>query len=63
MNDIKKIFGDLFSLREDSASMAEIVERIHAGGVLKGTNMCILVPAIFHCVNRAEHKMGIEYFS
>ena len=47
MNDIKKIFGDLFSLREDSASMAEIVERIHAGGVLKGTNMCILVLAIF----------------
>ena len=47
MNSIKKIFGDLFSLREDSASMAEIVERIHAGGVLKGTNMCILVLAIF----------------
>ena len=45
--DIKKIFGELFSLHEDSASMKEIVERIHAGGVLKGTNMCILVLAIF----------------
>lgn len=47
MDDIKKIFGDLFSLREDSASMAEIIDRIRAGGVLKGTNMCILVLAIF----------------
>lgn len=47
MDEIKKIFGELFSLREDSASMAEIVERIQAGGVLKGTNMCILVLAIF----------------
>ena len=47
MDDIKKIFGELFSLREDSASMNEIVERIRAGGVLKGTNMCILVLAIF----------------
>ena len=47
MESFKKAFGELFSLHEDSASMAEIVERIHAGGVLKGTNMCILVLAIF----------------
>ena len=47
MDEIKKIFGELFSLREDSASMNEIIERIYAGGVLKGTNMCILVLAIF----------------
>lgn len=47
MESFKKAFGELFSLHEDSASMAEIVERIQAGGVLKGTNMCILVLAIF----------------
>lgn len=47
MEHFKKVFGELFSLHEDSASMTEIVERIQAGGVLKGTNMCILVLAIF----------------
>ncbi len=47
MEQFKKAFGELFSLHEDSASMAEIIERIRAGGVLKGTNMCILVLAIF----------------
>ncbi|MBR6887525.1 MAG: DUF389 domain-containing protein [Selenomonadaceae bacterium] len=47
MESFKKAFGELFSLHEDSASMAEIVERIKSGGVLKGTNMCILVLAIF----------------
>lgn len=47
MESIKKIFGELFSLNKDSASMTEIVERIQSGGVLKGTNMCILVLAIF----------------
>jgi len=47
MESFKKAFGELFSLHEDSASMAEIVEIIKSGGVLKGTNMCILVLAIF----------------
>ena len=47
MDNFKKFFGELFSLHSDSASMTEIVERIHSGGVLKGTNMCILVLAIF----------------
>ncbi|MBR7025409.1 MAG: DUF389 domain-containing protein [Selenomonadaceae bacterium] len=47
MESFKKAFGELFSLHEDRASMSEIIERIHAGGVLKGTNMCILVLAIF----------------
>lgn len=47
MENLKKTFGELFSLHSDSASMTEIVERIHSGGVLKGTNMCILVLAIF----------------
>lgn len=47
MENFKKAFGELFSLHEDSASMAEIIERIHAGGILQGTNMCILVLAIF----------------
>ncbi len=47
MESFKKAFGELFSLHEDSASMAEIVERIKSGGVLKGTNMYILVLAIF----------------
>ena len=47
MDNFKKFFGELFSLHSDSASMTEIIERIHSGGVLKGTNMCILVLAIF----------------
>ena len=47
MENLKKSLAELFSLREDSASMNEIVERIHSGAILKGTNMCILVLAIF----------------
>ena len=47
MEDLKKFFGEFFSLKYDVASTKEIVERIHSGGVLKGTNMCILVLAIF----------------
>lgn len=47
MEQFKKAFGELFSLHGDSASMNEIIERIKSGGVLKGTNMCILVLAIF----------------
>ena len=47
MENFKKSFAELFNLRKDAASTAEIVERIHAGGILKGTNMCILVLAIF----------------
>ena len=47
MEDLKNFFSEFFSLKYDAASTKEIVERIHSGGVLKGTNMCILVLAIF----------------
>ena len=47
MENLQKIFRDLFSLKSDNASMEQIVERIHSGGILKGANMCILVLAIF----------------
>ncbi len=46
-NMLKTIFADLFDLQKDRASLEEIAERIHSGGTLKGTNMCILVLAIF----------------
>lgn len=43
----KQVLTDFFDLNKDIASMPEISERIIAGGVLKGTNMCILILAIF----------------
>ncbi|MBR3722348.1 MAG: DUF389 domain-containing protein [Selenomonadaceae bacterium] len=46
-SSLKKIFGELFNLHKDRASFEEIGERIYSGGTLKGTNMCILVLAIF----------------
>ena len=44
---LKTILSELFDLRKDLASLEEIAERIHSGGTLKGTNMCILMLAIF----------------
>ncbi|HCB93367.1 MAG TPA: DUF389 domain-containing protein [Selenomonas sp.] len=44
---IKTILSELFDLQKDRASLDEISERIHSGGTLKGTNMCILMLAIF----------------
>lgn len=46
-NMLKTVLADLFDLQKDRASFAEIAERIHSGGTLKGTNMCILILAIF----------------
>lgn len=47
MEHLQKFFRDLFSLKYDNASMEQIVERIQSGGILKGSNMRILVLAIF----------------
>lgn len=47
MEQVKKFLGELFSLQNDRASLEEIRERIYSGGQLKGTNMCILILAIF----------------
>ncbi len=47
MKTIKTILADLFDLHKDRAPLEEIKERIYSGGTLKGTNMCILILAIF----------------
>lgn len=43
----KRIFHAAFNLSADQASFEEIDERIEAGVELRGTNMCILILAIF----------------
>ena len=43
----KRIFHAAFNLSADQASYEEIDERIESGVVLRGTNMCILILAIF----------------
>ena len=47
MDTLRTILGDIFNLEKDRAPLAEIKERIYSGGTLKGTNMCILILAIF----------------
>ncbi len=47
METLKHTIADLFDLQKDRAPLSEISERIHSGGMLKGTNMCILILAIF----------------
>ena len=47
MDTLKQTLSDIFDLQKDRAPLDEIAERIHSGGTLKGTNMCILILAIF----------------
>ena len=47
MDTVKQILSDFFNLSGDQASMEEIAERIKSGATLKGSNMCILILAIF----------------
>ena len=47
MDTLRAILGDIFNLEKDRAPLKEIAERIYSGGTLKGTNMCILILAIF----------------
>ncbi|BEU86916.1 TIGR00341 family protein [Selenomonas sp. TAMA-11512] len=47
MASIRKTLTALFDLRQDLAPMEEIEERIRSGGTLQGTNLCILILAIF----------------
>ncbi len=47
MNTFKTVAANIFDLEKDRAPLEEITERIHSGGTLKGTNMCILILAIF----------------
>ena len=44
---VKELLVDTFNLKTDCASMEEISERIHSGGTIKVTNICILVLAMF----------------
>lgn len=43
----KRLFHSAFDLTTDQASYEEIEDRIRSGTVLRGTNMCILILAIF----------------
>ena len=43
----KRLFNAAFNLSADQADYEEIEERIESGIVLRGTNMCILILAIF----------------
>ena len=47
MDYLKKVLLDVFDLNADRASMEEIYERIESGALLKGTNMAILILAMF----------------
>lgn len=47
METLRAQLAELFSLHDDRATEEEITERIHSGATLKGSNMCILVLAIF----------------
>lgn len=47
MEQIRKILYDTFNLNADCASGEEIEERIRSGGQLRGTNMCIMILAMF----------------
>lgn len=47
MEQIRKVLYDTFNLNADCASGEEIEERIRSGGQLRGTNMCIMILAMF----------------
>jgi len=47
LNQLRKILNDTFNLNTDCASQEEIAERIRSGGQLRGTNMCIMILAMF----------------
>lgn len=47
METLRAQLAELFSLHDDRATEEEITERIYSGATLKGSNMCILVLAIF----------------
>lgn len=47
MEQIKRILIDTFNLNTDCATQEEIRERIKSGGQLRGTNMCIMILAMF----------------
>lgn len=43
---LKTILKKMFSLKEDAAAHEEIRERLLSGGVITGTNMCVLICAM-----------------
>lgn len=47
MDKIKSILIDTFNLNTDCATPEEISERIKSAGQLRGTNMCIMILAMF----------------
>ena len=51
----KRLFHAAFNLSADQAEYDEIDDRIESGVVLRGTNMCILILAIY-CICGAEYE-------
>ncbi len=47
MTKLREIVADFFDLHSDRAPMHEIIDRINSGSMIKGTNMSILILAIF----------------
>ena len=47
MEQVRQVLKKAFNIHGDSASYEEIEERILSGGEVRGTNLCILVLAIF----------------
>ncbi len=43
---VKAVLRDMFSLKADTASHEEIRDRLLSGGVITGTNMCVLICAM-----------------
>lgn len=44
---LRELFKEMFSLKKDVASIEQITETLVTGGHITGTNMCLLVLAIF----------------
>lgn len=44
---LREIFGEMFSVKKDVATKEQIQENLVSGGKVTGTNMCLLVLAIF----------------
>jgi hypothetical protein len=63
---IKQFFGEYLDLRKDKDNEALIVESIRNGVEFKGTNLWILIFAIFIAslglnVNSPENKLPVDY--
>ena len=54
--NLRTVFKKMFSITEDAASNEEIRDRILTGGKITGTNMVVMICAIFDCFGGIEHQ-------